>query len=146
MSKYNPLSARLAGHKATEWKASFAELEEVLGFPLPKSARTGRTWWKADAGSHARSWTDGGWSAEAVDPTAGHVTFRRATPLAAPAAPPPEPVPEKAPLALGEEPAILKSLETPKWHTALIAGGLAIIAGGAVLAIGSVVRKRGEKD
>ena len=43
MSKYDPLSDRLAGHPASEWRANFAELEEVLGFPLPKAARTGRT-------------------------------------------------------------------------------------------------------
>src|SRR4051794_9967432 len=87
MSKYNPLSARLAGHAGPEWRANFAEIEEVLGFPLPKAARTGRGWWKADAGAHARAWSEGGWSAEDVDPSAGLVTFRKAdqSPLVAPA-------------------------------------------------------------
>ena len=39
MSKYHPLSERLKGHGQDDWQASFAEIEEVLGFPLPKSAR-----------------------------------------------------------------------------------------------------------
>jgi hypothetical protein len=143
MSKYNPLAARLAGHQGPEWRASFAELEAVLGFALPKAARTGRTWWKADAGAHARAWTDAGWTAEGVDPTAGLVTFRRATPLGAAAVEPAPPA--KAPIALGDEPAIVKSLERPTWQMALVAGGLAVLAGGAALALRGVMRRRGER-
>lgn len=45
MSKYAPLSQRLQRHRGDEWRASFAEIEEVLGFPLPKGARTGKSWW-----------------------------------------------------------------------------------------------------
>jgi hypothetical protein len=145
MSKYDPLSDRLAGHSGPEWRASFAELEEVLGFPLPKAAR-GRTWWKPQAGSHARAWTDAGWSAHEVDPTAGQVLFRRQdqSPLLAPAvAEGPLPTPPAA-AAPGDEPAIVKDLERPKWHMALLAGGLAVVAGGAALALRGLMR-RGEK-
>jgi hypothetical protein len=77
MSKYQPLSDRLRGHPADEWRASFSELEDVLGFPLPKGART-RAWWDADgAKPHSRSWSAQGWQAHEVDPALGLVTFRR---------------------------------------------------------------------
>jgi hypothetical protein len=146
MSKYDLLSARLSGHAAPEWRANFAELEEVLGFPLPKAARTGRTWWKPEAGAHARAWTDAGWAAHEVDTAAGHVIFRRIdqSPLVAPAVA--EGPPPKAPAALGDEPAIVAALERPRWPMALVAGGLALLAGGAALAIRGVIRRRGEKS
>ena len=148
MSKYAPLSARLSGHAGSEWRATFPELEQVLGFALPKAARTGRGWWKPDAGAHARAWTEAGWAAHEVDPAAGLVTFRRAdqSPLVAPAvaeggaaAASSSPAVAAAP---GEEPAIVRALERPKWHMALVAGGLAVIAGGAALALGGLIRRR----
>jgi len=141
MSKYNPLSARLAGHAGPEWRASFAELEEVLGFPLPKGARAGKAWWKNDpAAPHARAWTEGGWEASEVDQAAGLVIFRKTgapTPTGAGEFRPP------APAAAGEEPAILKRLEvTPKWDMAIIAGSVALVAGLGALAIRGVMRRR----
>jgi hypothetical protein len=45
MSKYRPLSDRLSGHAEDEWRTSFKDIEKMLGFPLPKGARTGRAWW-----------------------------------------------------------------------------------------------------
>lgn len=78
MSKYEPLSRRLRGHPADEWRASFSEIEDVLGFPLPKTARTSRSWWgNAEDKPHAKAWTGSGWAAGDVDPAAGLVTFRR---------------------------------------------------------------------
>jgi hypothetical protein len=141
MSKYAPLAARLAAHPDPIWRASFAELETALGFALPKAAQTNRGWWKADAGAHARAWTDAGWAADAIELAAGHVTFRRTG--AAPVAE--APASAGAPVALGDEPAIVRSLERPKWHVALLAGGLAVVAGVGALAIRGLMR-RGEKD
>lgn len=78
MSKYNPLSERLSGHAGDEWRASFAELEEVLGFPLPKGARGGTSWWANDPDkSHSRAWTGAGWEVAEVDRSGEAVTFRR---------------------------------------------------------------------
>jgi hypothetical protein len=78
MSKYTPLTERLAGHGDDEWRASFAELEEVLGFPLPKGARAGTNWWANDAEkAHSRAWTAPGWAVAEVDRAAESVTFRR---------------------------------------------------------------------
>ena len=73
MSKYKPLSDRLSSHGAPEWRASFAEIEEVLGFPLPKTARSGQSWW----GDDKRAWRDHGWRADDIDHDGGYVTFKR---------------------------------------------------------------------
>jgi hypothetical protein len=136
MSKYDPLSARLAGHAGPEWRASFAELEAALGFPLPKGARTGRTWWKNDAAApHARAWTTSGWEVAEVDQAQGLVTFRK---IAAPARTRPP-----ATITTTDEPAILKRLDaTPKWNLALVASGLAIAAGLSLFAIRGWTRRR----
>jgi hypothetical protein len=140
MSKYNPLSARLAGHAGAEWRATFAELEEVLGFPLPKGARTGTNWWRNNAAApHARAWSGAGWEAGDVDHVAGLVTFRRI------AAPRPTGAGEfQPPTPAGDDtPAILKRLEaTPKWNLALVAGGLTIAAGLSLFAIRGWMRRR----
>ena len=134
MSKYDPLSARLAGHAGPEWRASFAELEKVLGFSLPKSARTSKAWWKAP---HSRAWTESGWEAAEVDQGAGLVTFRRAAtpgPAENDAAPPP---------AVTDEPWILKRLDpSPKWGVALVAGSVALVAGLGALAIRGMLRRK----
>lgn len=73
MSKYKPLSDRLSSHGAHEWRASFAEIEEVLGFPLPKTARSGQSWW----GDDKRAWREHGWRADEIDHDGGYVTFKR---------------------------------------------------------------------
>ena len=138
MSKYNPLSARLAGHAGPEWRASFAEIEEVLGFPLPKGARAGKVWWRnTGAQPHQRAWTSAGWEAGDIDHVQGLVTFRRS------AAPAPTGQGEFQPPAAVDEPAILKRLEvTPKWTFALVATGLTVAAGLSVFAIRGWMRRK----
>jgi len=136
MSKYDPLTKRLAGQTGAEWRASFTELEKLLGAPLPKSARTGKTWWKSDAATpQAKAFA--GWNAELGK--AG-VIFRKA---AAAAPPPPEPK-AKAPVTAGDEtPPILKRLEvSPGWGMALVAGGVAMVAGLGALAFRALGRKK----
>lgn len=139
MSKYDPLSVRLADHAGPEWRASFAEIEAVLGFPLPRSARTSKAWWhNTGAQPHQRAWTGGGWEVADVDPAQGQATFRRAQVAAASA------VVEPMPAAVsGDEPAILRRLEaTPKWNLALVTGGLVLAAGLSVFAIRGAMRRR----
>jgi hypothetical protein len=142
MGKYDPLSTRLAGHAGPDWRASFAEIEEVLGFPLPKSARAHRAWWGNEVSPHQphkKAWLDHGWHAEDVDQAAELVTFRRKTGGA------PSPVAETRAqlLALPGEPAILSRLEaTPKLTFALVATGLTIAAGLSVFAIRGWMRRR----
>jgi hypothetical protein len=78
MSKYQPLSEHLSAAAADEWRPSFQELEQILGFPLPKAARTSRSWWANDADkSHSRAWAAHGWEVGDVDHAAERVVFRR---------------------------------------------------------------------
>ncbi|HEY8572597.1 DUF7662 domain-containing protein [Phenylobacterium sp.] len=77
MSKYQPLSERLRGFDFQQWQTSFSEIEEMLGFPLPKGARSGKAWWRDGEKNHVRAWTEHGWEAGDVDPSTGVVTFRR---------------------------------------------------------------------
>ncbi|MFI4966930.1 MAG: hypothetical protein ACHP9T_16390 [Caulobacterales bacterium] len=137
MSKYNPLAARLAGHAGPEWRASFAELEAVLGFPLPKGARAGQAWWRnSGTQPHQRAWTAAGWEAADVDHAGGLVTFRKA------ASGPAGNAALQAP-AITDEPAILKRLDvSPKWGVAILAGGVALVAGLGALAVRGLRRRR----
>ena len=135
MSKYHPLSERLAGHAEPQWRATFSELESVLGFALPRGARAGRIWWaNTGAQPHQRAWTAAGWEVGEVDHAEGVVLFRKL---------PPEPVLANQLPALSEEPAILKRLDlTPKWNVALVAGGVAIVAGLGALALRGAMKRR----
>jgi len=137
MSKYNPLSARLSGHAGPEWRASFSEIEEVLGFALPKGARSGSTWWRnTGAQPHQRAWMQAGWEAAEVDHASGLVIFRkRAAELPAPSARRPAPV-------LAEEPPILKRLEPNRtWGVALMAASAAVVVGLGALALRNLRRR-----
>lgn len=81
MGKYEPLSKHFAQLGADVWDATFADIERILQFPLPPSARDHRAWWSNNAQSHsqARSWIDAGWEARDIDPRAERVRFERTT-------------------------------------------------------------------
>jgi hypothetical protein len=85
MGKYEPLAARLDREPSgsDSWVATFAEIEAVLGFPLPASAHKYREWWgnQRDGGhSQAKGWQDVGWQVWRVDLDNKCVTFRRQSP------------------------------------------------------------------
>lgn len=111
MSKYQRLADHLSGHTAREWRGSFTDVEQVLGAPLPKTARSGVAWWANDeTKAQAKAWLAAGWQVMDVDPKAGTVAFlkteaakparRKAAPKAAApkAAAPRKAAPEKAAL------------------------------------------------
>jgi len=77
-SKYAPLGTHLAGLK-DEWLASFADLEAILGFPLPDSALRYAAWWAnhSSGSRHTSAWLDQGWRAEELDLDGERVVFRR---------------------------------------------------------------------
>jgi hypothetical protein len=80
MNKYQRLSERLSRHPRDQWRASFAELEQVLGFTLPKSAWERSSWWSNETmtdRSQKLAWINEGWRVEDVDQDSGVVTFRR---------------------------------------------------------------------
>jgi hypothetical protein len=79
VSKYEALPQFLAQTHGAARRMSFREIENVLGFKLPKSAYEHEAWWSNNATghSHARAWLKFGWRTEAVDLTGRKVTFRR---------------------------------------------------------------------
>jgi hypothetical protein len=86
MSKYEPLEAFLRSLKVSQHRLSFRQVEDLLGFKLPKSALKYPAWWSNDetGHSHSRAWLHAGWRTEDLDLAARHVTFRRALETARP--------------------------------------------------------------
>ena len=66
-SKYDKLRAHLANSTDAELTLSFAAIGEIIGEPLPASAKKLRPWWSNDY-THAqgRSWLDAGWMVSKV--------------------------------------------------------------------------------
>lgn len=87
--KYRLLYEHLSGLRRRVWRTSFGEIEAVLGFEMPPSARLHRSWWGNQRRGHghpqALAWSVAGWETVEVDMAAETLVFRRAHP--APAAP-----------------------------------------------------------
>ena len=78
--KYQRLYSHLCSLPDREWKVSFADIEAVLGFELPDSARLYRPWWANQAGggrSQAIAWMAAGWETAKVDIPGETLLFRR---------------------------------------------------------------------
>ncbi len=79
--KYKRLYEHLSGIASDRWRTSFREVESILGFELPPSARLHRPWWanhKAGNGhSQALAWGVVGWETADVDMDAETLLFRR---------------------------------------------------------------------
>ncbi|MYE11034.1 MAG: hypothetical protein F4X99_05105 [Gammaproteobacteria bacterium] len=79
--KYAPLYRHLAGMSTMEWPVSFGELEAILGFDLPASARLYRPWWsnqrRGTGHSHALAWYVAGWKTRSVDLESETLVFER---------------------------------------------------------------------
>jgi hypothetical protein len=165
MSKYDALSQRLAAEASAEWRATFAEIEKVLGFPLPPSARTHRPWWANEfKGRHvqSRAWLDNGWRTEEVNLPGEVVIFRKEDPRpsaldaalntpvvdgAPPSAPQAPPAHEVQPDALKDASASAsRQMHARSWGaTAAIAGAAAVVAGlGAFLIRGMMKRAKSD--
>jgi hypothetical protein len=80
MSKYDPLRRYLADRRTDQAPMTFAEVEQVLGFPLPPSARAHAAWWSNNTGTHVgvRAWRETGWKTSRVDIGGERVVFVRA--------------------------------------------------------------------
>ncbi len=76
MSKYAPLSRHL-GHSRGVVELSFEDIEEVLGFALPRSARRHPAWWSNSGGTHvqATAWISAGYRTEDVSIAQEKVRF-----------------------------------------------------------------------
>ena len=77
--KYAPLFQHLSALDRAVWPATFEEVEAILGFPLPPSARKYQAWWanEEEGSRHARAWLAAGWRTSAVDLTSGRLVFIR---------------------------------------------------------------------
>ena len=78
-SKYAPLSRHLEKLGKESWKASFADIERVLGFKLPDSAYKYPAWWgnHVQNSRHTRAWMDVGWHTDDLDLGSETVKFNR---------------------------------------------------------------------
>ena len=80
--KYAPLHRHLLALRGrSEWCASFGDIEDVLGFRLPVSARLYAPWWANGRGggsSQSRAWQTAGWRTRAVDIESEMLIFERA--------------------------------------------------------------------
>lgn len=79
--KYGPLRTYLYEQQETglsNIRLEFRDLESLLGFELPDSARKHRAWWGNDSNTHphARAWMAAGWLVDDVDMNAEQVSFR----------------------------------------------------------------------
>jgi hypothetical protein len=89
MSKFAPLTGYLRSLPSTECRMSFQEVEEVLGFQLPPSARRHRPWWSNNPHNSAmtKAWLAAEFRTERVDMERETLVFRKSKPpLSGPAA------------------------------------------------------------
>jgi hypothetical protein len=77
MSKYAALKNHLHQAGLGQVRMSFRDIEHVLGFDLPSSARRHRAWWSNNASNNVmtHAWLDAGYVTEDVDMAGGQVTF-----------------------------------------------------------------------
>lgn len=76
---YIRLAAYLADQAsdAEEVKLTVAQIEELVGAPLPPGARF-PSWWRNDRHKmHSRAWLTAGWEVSRVDHAAGGIAWRR---------------------------------------------------------------------
>ena len=80
MSKYDALGGFLCSQKTGRWTVNFKEVEKILGFKLPQSARKYQAWWaNEEIGSHvqAKSWLSAGWITSDLDLALERITFEK---------------------------------------------------------------------
>ena len=86
--KYRNLFAHLCDLQSHEWQATFREIESILGFSLPASARLYRPWWGNQrlGGGHSQAlaWNVAGWETADVDMDAETLVLRRKRPPPSP--------------------------------------------------------------
>jgi len=83
MSKYDPLRTFLenAAPGMPEMTLTFQQIETILDFALPPSARQHRAWWANPSTPrdhpYAQAWLAAGWKVDTVDQHGEWVRFRR---------------------------------------------------------------------
>lgn len=79
MAKYDPLTRHLSERHEPVVPMTFPEVEAVLGFPLPPSARKDRGWWSNNPQNNVmtRAWLAAGYRSRDVDLAAERLLFER---------------------------------------------------------------------
>lgn len=73
--KYYRLYTHLLHQDGREWSTTFNEVEKILGFQLPNSARIHKPWWSNQtSGRHSQALA---WRLSAVDLEQESLTFKR---------------------------------------------------------------------
>lgn len=76
--RYAPLRDFLVAASGDAVALSFKRVEELLGSPLPESARRHRSFWANSAKlSSARAWMEAGWEVASLDMRGERVVFER---------------------------------------------------------------------
>ena len=79
--KYRRLYHHLRELTGDKWETTFSDIEKILGFKLPNSARVHRPWWsnQGEKGghSHALSWETAGWKTSGVNMPCERLVFVR---------------------------------------------------------------------
>ncbi len=80
-SRYAPLALWLQQQPLRQEKLTrtFSQIEEIIGEPLPASARQHRSWWANDSVGHvqSRQWLDVGWRVASIGMAEENITFAR---------------------------------------------------------------------
>jgi hypothetical protein len=78
-SKYQPLQRHLTARRERELPMTFGDVERVLGFSLPPSARKHPAWWSNNRGTNVavKAWRDAGRHTSRVNIAAERVVFVR---------------------------------------------------------------------
>jgi len=79
MSKYDPLTRHLAARQLGQIPMTFPELEALLGFALPPSARKHRAWWSNNPSNSVmtKAWLEAGYQSRDVDLAAERLVFAK---------------------------------------------------------------------
>lgn len=77
MSKYKPLERYLRTAGRARLPLTFAQIEKIVGGPLPASARRYPAWWSNNEGTHvqAQAWLESGYKTYQVDIEAEKLIF-----------------------------------------------------------------------
>ena len=78
MSKYEPLGDYLRKQAGNRVTLSFRDIANIIGEPLPDSARQHRAWWANDPKHvEAAAWLSAGWKSASVSLMEERVVFFR---------------------------------------------------------------------
>jgi hypothetical protein len=129
-----PLTEHLRSRGEPFWRATFDDVESVLGFRLPKGAEEKSGWWEnSGATGHSRAWQDAGWRVESVDRPGRSVLFHRDGYGAEDEAPELYFAPARTGAIVSTAPG--DSLKRTAGWTAALGGAVAIAAGLGLLAL-----------